>query len=87
MWDLPLTLEIQIIEDDFDIKAKVEEILTESKMSDQRAAKMSIDDILQYVHVRVPVPRHTFLLHLQFTSPGHIFVDHLWPFWCGGHFC
>lgn len=36
----------QIIEDDFDIKAKVEEILTASGHSDSRAAKMSIDDIL-----------------------------------------
>jgi hypothetical protein len=38
---------IQIIEDSFEIKVKVEEILTESTHSDSRAAKMSIDDILQ----------------------------------------
>jgi len=37
----------QIVPDEFEIKAKVEEILTESTHSDSRAAKMSIDDILQ----------------------------------------
>ena len=40
-------LTTQIVPDEFEIKAKVEEILTESTHSDSRAAKMSIDDILQ----------------------------------------
>ena len=40
----------QMIEDDFDIKKKVEEVLTESGFSEQRAAKMDVDDLLKCVN-------------------------------------
>lgn len=42
----------QMIEDDFDIKKKVEEVLTESGFSEQRAAKMDVDDLLKCVNLR-----------------------------------
>lgn len=39
----------QMIEDDFDIKKKVEEVLNETGFTDQRAAKMGVDDLLKCV--------------------------------------
>lgn len=39
----------QIVEDDFDIKAKVEEVLTQTEFSEQRAAKLDVDDLLKCV--------------------------------------
>jgi 18S rRNA (adenine1779-N6/adenine1780-N6)-dimethyltransferase len=38
-----------MIDEDTNMKAKVEEVLTSSGYSDQRAAKMSLDDLLKYV--------------------------------------
>ena len=38
-----------MIEDDFDIKKKVEEVLNETGFTDQRAAKMGVDDLLKCV--------------------------------------
>lgn len=38
-----------MIEDDFDIKKKIEEVLNETGFTDQRAAKMGVDDLLKYV--------------------------------------
>jgi hypothetical protein len=46
-WGLHRTDPGQIIEDDFDIKDKVEEILMESGFAESRAAKMSVDDLLK----------------------------------------
>lgn len=37
----------QIIEDDFDMKVKIEEILVESGFAESRAAKMDVDDLLK----------------------------------------
>ncbi|KDQ54589.1 hypothetical protein JAAARDRAFT_135408 [Jaapia argillacea MUCL 33604] len=37
----------KIVEDDLDMKAKVEEVLTETGYSEQRGAKMSVDDLLK----------------------------------------
>ena len=37
----------QIIPDDVDMKAKVEEVLGETGFKEQRAAKMSVDDLLK----------------------------------------
>ena len=39
---------IQVIPDDVDIKAMVEEVLEETGFREQRAAKMSVDDLLKY---------------------------------------
>lgn len=36
-----------MIEDDFDIKRKVEEVLEESGFTEQRAAKMGVDELLK----------------------------------------
>jgi 18S rRNA (adenine1779-N6/adenine1780-N6)-dimethyltransferase len=38
---------LQIIEDDFDMKQKIEDILQESGFADSRAAKMDVDDLLK----------------------------------------
>lgn len=38
---------LQMVEDDFDIKKKVEQVLDESGFSEQRAAKMDVDDLLK----------------------------------------
>ena len=38
----------QIIPDDVDIKTMVEEVLEETGFKEQRAAKMSVDDLLKY---------------------------------------
>lgn len=38
----------QIIPDDVDIKVMVEEVLEETGFREQRAAKMSVDDLLKY---------------------------------------
>ena len=38
-----------MIEDDFDIKKKVEEVLNDSGFAEQRAAKMGVDELLKYV--------------------------------------
>lgn len=38
-----------MIEDDMDIKKKVEEVLQETTYGESRAAKMDIDDLLKYV--------------------------------------
>ena len=37
----------QIIEDDCKIKKRVEDVLTESGFSEQRAAKLDVDDLLK----------------------------------------
>jgi 18S rRNA (adenine1779-N6/adenine1780-N6)-dimethyltransferase len=42
---------LQIIEDDFDIKKKVEDVLNDTGFTEQRAAKMSVDDLLKYVSI------------------------------------
>lgn len=51
-----------MIEDDFDIKKKVEEALNETGFTDQRAAKMSVDDLLKCVcftsHGRIVAELH-----------------------------
>ena len=39
----------QMMEDSVDMKQKVEDILTKTGYSEQRAAKMSVDDLLKYV--------------------------------------
>ncbi len=36
-----------MIEDDFNIKKKVEQVLRETGFAEQRAAKMSVDDLLK----------------------------------------
>ena len=36
-----------MIEDDFDIKKKVEEVLNETGFTEQRAAKMGVDELLK----------------------------------------
>lgn len=41
----------QMIEDDFDIKKKVEEVLTETGFMEQRAAKLGVDELLKYVNI------------------------------------
>lgn len=38
-----------MIEDDFDIKTKVEGVLNETGFTEQRAAKMGVDELLKYV--------------------------------------
>lgn len=38
----------QSIPDDLDMKAMVEEVLGETGFREQRAAKMSVDDLLKY---------------------------------------
>ena len=38
----------QIIPDDVDMKVMVEEVLEETGFKEQRAAKMSVDDLLRY---------------------------------------
>lgn len=38
-----------MIEDDFSIKKKVEEVLDETGFTEQRAAKMGVDELLKYV--------------------------------------
>ena len=38
----------QITPDDVDIKAMVEKVLEETGFREQRAAKMSVDDLLKY---------------------------------------
>ena len=38
-----------MIEDDFEIKKKVEEVLDESGFTEQRAAKMGVDEMLKCV--------------------------------------
>ena len=43
-----------MIEDDFDIKKKVEEVLDESGFTEQRAAKMGVDELLKYVSSFLP---------------------------------
>lgn len=58
----------QIVPDEFEIKAKVEEILTESTHSDSRAAKMSIDDILQWAFILLLL---LLLLFLSISSPPY----------------
>lgn len=40
---------VQMIEDDFDIKKKVEKVLNDTGFTDQRVAKMDIDDLLKCV--------------------------------------
>ena len=43
---------MQMIEDDFDIKKKVEQVLTDTGFMDQRAAKMGVDELLKYAAPR-----------------------------------
>jgi len=44
---------VQVIPDDVDIKAMVEEVLEETGFREQRAAKMSVDDLLKYgIHLQ-----------------------------------
>jgi hypothetical protein len=38
-----------MMEDSVNMKQKIEDILTETGYSEQRAAKMSVDDLLKYV--------------------------------------
>lgn len=40
---------LQIIEDNVDMKAKIEKVLDETENTENRAAKMDIDDLLRYV--------------------------------------
>lgn len=46
-----LLTHIQMIEDDLDIKKKVEEVLTETGFMEQRAAKLGVDELLKYVNI------------------------------------
>lgn len=39
----------QMIDDSVGMKARVEEVLNSTGYSEQRAAKMSVDDLLKYV--------------------------------------
>ena len=39
-----------MIEDDFDIKSKVQEVLDATDFAEQRVAKMDVDDLLKCVH-------------------------------------
>lgn len=41
----------QIIEDGFEMKGKIEEILVESGFAESRAAKMDVDDLLKWVSI------------------------------------
>ena len=43
-----------MIEDGFDIKQKVEDVLNETGFSESRVAKMDIDDLLKYASQRSP---------------------------------
>lgn len=45
-----------MIEDDFDIKKKVEEVLDESGFTEQRAAKMGVDELLKCVSSPISRP-------------------------------
>jgi hypothetical protein len=38
---------VQIVEDELDFKVKIENILRDSGFSDERAAKMDVDDLLK----------------------------------------
>ena len=40
---------MQIIEEDFDIKKKVEQVLEETGFMQERVAKMDVDDLLKCV--------------------------------------
>ena len=48
-----------MIEDDFDIKSKVQEVLDATEFAEQRVAKMDVDDLLKCVH---HLPRQGLLL-------------------------
>jgi hypothetical protein len=43
----------QMMEDNVDMKQKAEDILAETGYSEQRAAKMSVDDLLKYVTIQL----------------------------------
>jgi hypothetical protein len=43
-----VSTQCQVIPDDVDVKAMVEEVLEETGFREQRAAKMSVDDLLKY---------------------------------------
>lgn len=58
-----------MIDDDFDIKKKVEDVLTETGFSEQRAAKMDVDDLLKYVQSTSSLP---FTLTTSAPSPTRI---------------
>ena len=54
MWYVPATPSkifctkyAKMIEDDFDIKKKVEEVLNETGFTDQRAEKLGVDELLK----------------------------------------
>lgn len=47
IFDYRCTECLQMIEDDFDIKKKVEEVLNETGFTDQRAAKLGVDELLK----------------------------------------
>lgn len=44
---LILTFQTQMIEDNVDMKAKIEKVLSDTENSDNRAAKMDVDDLLK----------------------------------------
>lgn len=66
-----------MIDESFDIKLKVEEILADSGFSDQRAAKMDVDDLLKYVITNEttcePIPHdHEIGYSRYFTTQEYI---------------
>lgn len=60
-----------MIEDDFDIKKKVEEVLTETSFTEQRAAKLGVDELLKYAPSLVV---STVLAHFPFSGSYRLFT-------------
>ena len=59
-----------MIEYDFDIKKKVEEVLEETGFAEQRVAKMDVDDLLKYVLCRFVLECHsTKIIQVTLSVP------------------
>lgn len=56
-----------MIEDDFDIKKKVEEVLNETGFTEQRVAKMDVDDLLKCV----PILLVFYSISLNYVYSGY----------------
>jgi hypothetical protein len=66
------------MEDSVNMKQKIEDILTKTGYSEQRAAKMSVDDLLKYV---LPITIDTSLRR-AFLSQTIISIPRRWHSLC-----
>ena len=57
-----------MIEDDFEIKKKVEEVLNETGFTDQRAAKMGVDELLKYSSQIISATYLSLISQLLYTD-------------------